>query len=570
MDREPYEGSQVRTQREQGSMRRWVRIVIGAGAVAAMFSLESGYAQTPPVALAAGSATVQKVPGFFKFQARVSQGKQPLGTASFTKIFVTILDNTSGTVCTEEFSNVEVRNSVLNLTIGRGASCDLDELVKLTNSLSLKVCLESQTNCLKPIEIGSVPFATKATFAHHAEEATEATTAVQSHYAHRMAADATLLNPQALGKGYFDFYTPPDQTAGFIQWAPVRLVSGQGPAATLNICAKEPLAGGTEGPAPLGELVLQSNLTTMKGRADIQGDASIAGGATIGGAGSVQQGLSVKNTGGLGLDVQNGAEIAGGVTVTQGAAQNALFVEGLARITGGVGISASGAIVAVDGKGLVVQDGASVSGGLAVSGGTGDTLAVTGRASVSQGIQVTQGEAQNALGVTGATELEGQVTIRPGASNAPLTCSSPATFTTNTTMGRSDAVDASTMTVYAKTVHEGKVELKGTVMTSHPIPGVVANNDVGTAHIQAGAVTNEKLGIVLGNNEAGERPGFVFCSGPTAHNAVPGSWKFCALTDVQISTAPGRCKVYRVWNSSTASYQWTVQTGSACCAVDCF
>jgi len=163
------------------------------GALALVLSLMSGRgtAADLPLTLDVPQVTVQKAPARFKFQARVSQGGTPLPKAGFGTVYVTLHDNTSGKTCTEQFSNVQARNSVLNLTVGTAMQCgdvSLDEVMRDSNGLTFTVCLESKSNCLQPIDLGSVPFATKATFAHHATEAEKANVAAQAHYAHRITA----------------------------------------------------------------------------------------------------------------------------------------------------------------------------------------------------------------------------------------------------------------------------------------------------------------------------------------------------------------------------------------------
>ena len=69
-----------------------------------------------------------KVPSVFKFQARVSLAKLPIGKGVFSEVIVNVIEG-STTKCIEKFQNVEVRDSVLNLEIGLNMSCEFDELL---------------------------------------------------------------------------------------------------------------------------------------------------------------------------------------------------------------------------------------------------------------------------------------------------------------------------------------------------------------------------------------------------------------------------------------------------------
>ena len=187
------------------------------------------------------SFEMQEVPSIFRFQARVSQAKFPVGDAEFSSLTVKVEKSDGEVLCQEQFRNVQVRDSVLNLEVGRMMTCKLDEEVRDNNNLKFTVCFGGN-QCLKPISMGSVPYAVKATFAKQAQQAYRAQQAAQAHYAHRMTADTSIFaNPQ-IGTGYFDFETPkvapgqqiatsaalgtgydtdfrPYQHDGFIQWA---------------------------------------------------------------------------------------------------------------------------------------------------------------------------------------------------------------------------------------------------------------------------------------------------------------------------------------------------------------
>ena len=66
---------------------------------------------------------IQKVPPVFKFQSRISQAKFPVGNAEFSQLVIKVETVEGRVVCQEQFSKVKVRDSVLNLEIGRMMTC---------------------------------------------------------------------------------------------------------------------------------------------------------------------------------------------------------------------------------------------------------------------------------------------------------------------------------------------------------------------------------------------------------------------------------------------------------------
>lgn len=225
---------------------------------------------------------IQPAPAVFKLQARISQARLPVGNAKFKQVIAHLLDGTGRSLCSQTFNNVVTRDSVLNLQIGENFDkCNLGEAIAKANAVAFKICIESESNCLKPIDLGTVPFAVKSTYAKNSQFAHVANTANETQYAHRAAADRDLFTSKSIGTGFFDFHTPsaeqanklyssdltPGQTfetyrnGGFLQWVqvtPGTPTPASGPA-TLHIC------GGTEDAvAPLGELILSSKNTTVR------------------------------------------------------------------------------------------------------------------------------------------------------------------------------------------------------------------------------------------------------------------------------------------------------------------
>ncbi len=171
-----------------------------------------------------------RVPRLLHYQARVSQAQLPVGEGLFRKVLVN-LKRGQDILCTEEFHDVRVLGSVVNLEIGRNVSCELDEVAAENHELELQVCLGQPDNCLLPIKVGAVPYAIKATHAQHAASAHEAQVAGQAHYGHRAAADRDLAATGEATTGWFDLHTPQAapglyeedgfldyQHGGFLRW----------------------------------------------------------------------------------------------------------------------------------------------------------------------------------------------------------------------------------------------------------------------------------------------------------------------------------------------------------------
>lgn len=150
--------------------------------------------------------SVQPPTPVFKFQARVNQAKMPVGEAEFPEVLVQLKSGDT-VLCQETYDNVRVSNSIINLSIGHTTSCAMEDIVAEYSDLQIQVCL-GQGNCLKDIDLGTVPYAVKAAVAVEAQDASRAEQAAQAHYAHRITADRDLLTSAELGTGYYDFHTP--------------------------------------------------------------------------------------------------------------------------------------------------------------------------------------------------------------------------------------------------------------------------------------------------------------------------------------------------------------------------
>jgi hypothetical protein len=394
---------------------------------------------------------LKKIPSLLKVQANVAQAGLPIGEGLFTNVFVKLIRGTD-TLCDEEFRNVRVVDSVINLEIGRNMSCELDEVIAENSDLSFQICTGRIDNCLKPIALGATAYAIKASFASEAAQAHHANVAGQAHYTHRMSSDSAMLAFSKLGFGYFDFATPTETEAsavvpsadfstfansGFLLWTPVR----ERAATDLHIVGRRIDSGRM---TELDALYLASNDTyasgdvtvqppsagrglTVTGRgAHITGDSDIdgtlrvtdkltvlSGGAhiesnvAVHGALTVDQATRIKSDG---MYVEGDSDIAGELTITQ----MLEVLSGGAKITGASDI---------DGTLLVHARTEVTSGGLAVTGSTqlAGRLDVDGRLTVSSGgLRVSSGGMRVSAGdllvsaggadVTGNSRVGGRVT----------------------------------------------------------------------------------------------------------------------------------------------------------------
>ena len=288
------------------------------------------------------------VPTTFRYQARLTQAKLPVGDRVFGRVVVRVKRGHQ-VLCLEELPEVRVRNSTLDLEIGRAISCDLDRVLAENHGLVLQVCLGGTDNCLRPAELATVPYALKASHAVQAQRALRADVAGQAHWVQRVSADRDLLLHRQLGTGYFDFATPPAaprilsedgflryEHGGFLQWTPLREVDP-----TLHVTARDPVA---DTPIPLYELRIAAERTEttgrldvlaggvhVKGASDVTGDTTIRGqlkverpadggpeGRRVFGDSSVDGLLTVSDAttvGSDGLHVTGGATVAGDVQV---------------------------------------------------------------------------------------------------------------------------------------------------------------------------------------------------------------------------------------------------------------
>lgn len=241
--------------------------------------------QSCPADYPINATPIQPVSATFKFQTRVSQAKLPVGEAVFDSVFVNLVDNVNNqVVCAERLDNVQVRDSVMNLEIGRGFPCILSDEIARRDDLSFQICIKNPDNCLTPIALSTVPYAIKSNYALQSQQAEQANFANQSNYAHRISADYNLLTTPAIGDGFYDFHTPlgsqtstlsgsPAVNGGYMKWTPVDFSNDR----TLNICAGTAAGGLTD----LTELNLYAANTHVRQLLEVDADAMLDSNAAV-------------------------------------------------------------------------------------------------------------------------------------------------------------------------------------------------------------------------------------------------------------------------------------------------
>lgn len=333
--------------------------------------------ENAPLASQASALGPQMVRPKLSFQTRISQATLPILEGLLYRVKVKYKDLLDEGDCEEEFREVKVQDSLLNLELGLNAGCDFASAIAQRASLSFELCftldvrapagspessVEGEERCFNhEIEVGSAPYALNVSHAVEAESVYEANTALISSYAHKLAAQSAPLAryeqpphfsvhtrpPQGLGVSALrlDPERPetlvPYQEAGYVKWHPLvttgdsdpdayALYIAQGsPFAYLNQLIlgahttdwygpRPPVAPSTNR-APLLEGASQSGLS-VRGRVVVEGDLQVsAGRVVVDQATVVSQGARVERGGAIALGQArlNGA-VSASRTLNQG------------------------------------------------------------------------------------------------------------------------------------------------------------------------------------------------------------------------------------------------------------
>jgi hypothetical protein len=199
----------------------------------------------------------------FRFQARIAQGGMPLGDRRLNEVTVFFL--AAGQVVCQERFTPDVRDSVLDLPIGAQPSCDLAQVLATSSDLELKVCIGGQTNCLKPVQLASVPYAVRANTAVQAQHVDSAAFAAVTRYATRATADRDAPTRNKIETGYIDFQAHSSVDGqGELRWVPLG-----GDKRRFHLTAKDFL---TDRAKPLSQALLFADTTTFAGDLHVTGN----------------------------------------------------------------------------------------------------------------------------------------------------------------------------------------------------------------------------------------------------------------------------------------------------------
>jgi len=364
---------------------------------------------------------IEAAPRLLKFQARVSQGKLPLGDRVLNRVVVA-LKRGDEKLCSEEFHDVRVSYSAVNLEVGRHMDCNVGQVVAENQDLALQVCIGGADNCLRPIALGTAPYSLKSSYSTLAQQAHVSDVAGLANYAHRASADRAMLLRKELGTGYFDFGTPdsapslyatpagfaPFANGGFLTWTPLRES-----APTLHLSARDRVS---DTPMVLDRLLLQSRNTETLGRLVVKSNGMlVTGTSSINGATTV--------LGMLNVNARTDGGLSGAAAQGPGAISGTLSVGGATTVAGGgvhvVGDSDYAGNLSVaktltsGGPLTVTAGGANVAGDIALDGNLVVPATVSAHSANLSGLTVgTAGATINGpLVVTGGVSLPGSVTM---------------------------------------------------------------------------------------------------------------------------------------------------------------
>lgn len=278
------------------------------------------------------------------FQTRISQATLPILEGLFYKVIVRYKGLLSEGDCLEEFENVRVLDSVLNLELGLNARCDFATAIAQKSEISLKICFSMpqdpvadngvdrapEDRCFnREVEISSVPYAVRVERALEAQSVHQANYSFISSYVYRVVDQGVNWTGSTIPP-YLSFQTRPPSglgldvlgldsqntaaieelsEAGYIRWHPsaggggadffiarspfgflsslvlgARLVDWYGPrdasSTTTDLSA---LQEGTDGVslAVRGDMSIEGDLEVSKGRTVVQREATISNGLSV-------------------------------------------------------------------------------------------------------------------------------------------------------------------------------------------------------------------------------------------------------------------------------------------------
>ena len=404
------------------------------------FAVRPALGQTPcgaslPCSFGIRGQQVAPVPATFRFQARLSQARLPVGDREVARVVVR-LERGHETLCIEEFSEVRIDDSVLDLVLGHEISCDLDRVLAENHELVLQVCLGGTDNCLRPLVLGTSPYAVKASHAIRAQQAQQAAIATQANWVHRVTADRGTALHRRLRTGWFQFDTPGAaprlfegdgflqyEDGGFLQWTPL-----QERNPTLHVSAKDHV---TDTPVPLSKLVLAAERTQTTGAVEVEsGGVHVRGVSDVVGTTIVRGQLKVERPaagGPEGVRVRGETRLDGELAVSERLTvqSQGLAVTGDSEVDGDVAVRGDLRVQPEqvgDGWAARVEGTGAVGGVLQVGGAakvTGGGLHVDGDVGVGGGLAVSERVTARDLTVGGTLTVLGRL-VAPSVDPLPL------------------------------------------------------------------------------------------------------------------------------------------------------
>jgi hypothetical protein len=162
-------------------------------------------------------------PSRLRFQGMIAQAKQLLGDVNTFNVTVSIRDMNGQLLCQQPI-NSSLDKSVLNLVLDSASmQCDLSQKVAKHGELLVEVC-KGNSECLRPLKLGNVPYAWSANYAYWAQSAQHARHSAVSHHAHRLTANRDLLisESESQPRNLIGYFTLEDlgQGQGAIRWNP--------------------------------------------------------------------------------------------------------------------------------------------------------------------------------------------------------------------------------------------------------------------------------------------------------------------------------------------------------------
>ena len=333
-------------------------------------SLPTAYAQSVPwneigpEGSQASDVPIGPVRPTLSFQAIIVRDELPIIEGKIAKLTVQI-SNSSNATCEELFTDVFVRDSVINLELGTHSNCILDAYMNSEQN-TIKLCYEhdqnnTPTQCFGAsyTNIGAVPSAIKVRETERAQVAYQADWALTSHYVYPYLSvsgqpgthfvftapkDLDSISDKDLYKKVTDASTSADYiTKGYLTWATIENPSN----ASLTF------KSGDRAQGKLDEIIIDARTSDWLSPVTVENKLTTTGNTTVKSGSLRTQGPLTVTTEGVELVqgnmvVEDPTTLIGRVVITEGLSQQALasnFTVGEVNIKGDLHVATSGAAV---------------------------------------------------------------------------------------------------------------------------------------------------------------------------------------------------------------------------------